>query len=120
MSNVTLSVKTQDSAGITYGDPAKPDTTVRFRSTSAVKNLNGVNATNYLTEIIANDNNSVEIGGVPAQDALSVRIRISGTLESKARLRVLLTSLAAQCGQWETENVMQGFRPATAPVLVIP
>lgn len=120
MANVTLSVKSQDNAGITYGDPAKPDNTVRFRFSSTVKNLNGVNATNYLTEIIANDNNSITIGGVSAQDALSVRIRISGTLESKARLRVLLTSLAAQVGQWETENVVQGFRPVTAPVIVTP
>lgn len=116
--STTLSVKSQDNSGITYADPAKPDTTVRFRFTSVNKTLNGVVTSNYATEIIANDNNSITVGGVSALDALSIRIRVSGALESKARLRQLLTSLAAQLGQWETENAMQGFRPSTAPVIL--
>lgn len=115
--SVTLSVKSQDSAGVTYADPAKPDTTVRFRFSSTVKQLNGVATPNYATEIIINDNNSVTVGSVSAQDALSIRVRVSGTLMSKTRLRQLLVSAAAQLGTWETENVMQGFRPATAPVI---
>lgn len=113
----TLSVRSQDNAGVTYANPAKPDTTIRFRFSSAVKQLNGVTVPNYATEIIVNDNNPVEIGTVSAQDALSIRVRVSGTLSSKARLRQLLTSLAAQLGTWETENTMQGFRPTTAPVI---
>lgn len=117
MASVTLSVKSQDSAGITYADPAKPDSTVRFRFSSTVKQLNGVSIPNYATEVIVNDNNSITIGSVSAQDALSIRVRISGTLLSKGRLRDLLTSIAAQLGTWETENVMQGFRPATAPAI---
>lgn len=117
MASVTLSVKSQDNSGITYADPAKPDTTVRFRFSSTVKQLNGVSVPNYATEIIANDNNAVTVGEVSAQDALSVRVRVSGTLLSKGRLRDILTSIAAQCATWETENVMQGFRPATAPAI---
>lgn len=117
---VTLSVKSQDNAGITYADPAKPDMTIRFRFTNTIKQLNGVSVPNYLTEVIANDNNAVTIGGVSAQDALSVRVRVSGTLTSKARLRQIIRSLAAQLATWETENAMQGFRPATAPVIVDP
>lgn len=113
----TLSVKSQENAGVTYADPAKPDTTVRFRFSSTVKQLNGVSVPNYATEIIVNDNNSITVGSVSAQDALSIRIRVSGTLLSKTRLRQLLTSAATQLGTWETENVMQGFRPATAPVI---
>lgn len=116
--STTLSVKSQDNSGVTYADPAKPDTTIRFRFSGATKALNGVTVPNYATEIIVNDNNPVTVGDVSAQDALSIRVRVSGTLESKARLRQLLTSLAAQVGQWETENVMQGFRPATAPVII--
>jgi len=116
--SITLSVKSQDNSGVTYADPAKPDTTIRFRFSSVNKTLNGVVTPNYATEIIANDNNSITVGGVAALDALSIRIRVSGCLESKVRLRQLLTSLAAQLGQWETENAMQGFRPATAPVII--
>jgi len=113
----TLSVKSQENAGVTYADPAKPDTTIRFRFASVNKTLNGVITPNYATEIIINDNNSITVGGVSALDALSIRVRVSGSLDSKTRLRQLLTSVAAQLGQWETENVMQGFRPATAPVI---
>lgn len=116
----TLSVRSQDNAGVTYANPGKPDTTVRFRFSGSSKALNGVTVPNYATEVIVNDNNAVTVGGVSAQDALSIRVRVSGALESKARLRQLLLSLAAQIGTWETENVMQGFRPVTAPVIVDP
>lgn len=117
MTATTLSIKSQDSSGVTYADPAKPDMTIRFRFGSVNKVLNGVQVPNLSTEIIANDNNSITIGSVSAQDALSVRVRISGSLNSKGRLRDILTSIAAQMATWETENVMQGFRPTTAPVL---
>lgn len=116
----TLSVKSQDNAGITYANPAKPDTTIRFRFSGSTKALNGVTVPNYASEIIVNDNNEVTVGDVTAQDALSLRLRVSGSLGSKARLRQLLLSLVAQLGTWETENVMQGFRPTTAPVIVDP
>jgi len=115
MATVTLSVKSQDSSGVTYADPAKPDMTVRFRFSTINKSLNGVQVPNYAVEIIGNDNNSITVGGVAALDALSVRLRVSGSIQSKARLRDILTSIGASLAQWETENVMQGFRPATAP-----
>lgn len=113
----TLSVKSQDNAGVTYADPAKPDMTVRFRFANASKTLNGVPVANYACEIIYNDNNAVTVGGVSAKDAVSIRVRVSGALESKTRLSQLISSLAAQIHTWDTENVMQGFRPVTAPVL---
>jgi len=120
MSAVTLSVKSQDSTGVTYAEASKPDSTIRFRSTVTQKTLGGQNVPNYATEIIANDNNSITVGSVSVLDALSIRIRVSGSLPSKTRLRNMLVSLAAQLGTWETENVMQGFRPATAPVITTP
>lgn len=115
MATVTLSVKSQDSSGVTYADPAKPDMTVRFRFSTTNKVLNGVQVPNYATEIIANDNNSITVGGVSALDALSVRVRVSGAIASAARLRDILTSVAAKLATWDTEHVMQGFRPSTAP-----
>lgn len=120
MPSVTLSVKSTDNAGVTYADPTKPDCTVRFRASSTTKVLNGVAIPNYATEIIINDQNSITVGSVSAQDPLSIRVRVSGALASKTRLRNLLTSLAAQLATWETENVIQGFRPSTAPVITTP
>lgn len=118
MPDITLSVKSLDNSGVTYADPAKPDTTVRFRFNSVNKMLNGVPTPNLASEMIINDNHAVTVGGVSAIDALSVRIRVSGSLASKARLRQLLVSAAAQLPSWETENVNQGFRPTTAPVIL--
>lgn len=116
MTATTLSIKSQDSAGITYADPSNPALQLRFRFSSVNKTLNGVVTPNLATELIFTDNNSITVGGVSALDALSVRLRVSGSLASKGRLRDILTSMAAQVGTWETENVMQGFRPTTAPV----
>jgi len=116
MTATTLSIKSQDSSGITYADPANPLLNIRFRFTSVNKTLNGVITPNLATEIIFTDTYGITVGGVSALDALSVRLRVSGSLASKGRLRDILTSMAAQCAQWETENVMQGFRPTTAPV----
>lgn len=116
----TLSVKSRDNNGVTYADPSKPDTIVRFRYSSSFKTANGAAVNNNLEEIIINDNNSISVGDIPVQDALSVRLRVSGSQGSKARLRLFLRSLAAQLAAWETENVFQGFQPTTAPVLVDP
>jgi len=115
--SVTLSVKSLDSAGVTYANPAKPDMTIRFKFSGTTKTLNGVQVPNHLTEIIVNDNNAVTVGGVAAVDAISIRVKVSGAFESKARLASLIGSLAAQLGTWETESVMQGFKPSTAPVI---
>lgn len=118
MANTTLLVKSLDNSGVTYADPAKPDTTVRFRFSSTGKVLNGVPTPNFATEIIVNDNVPVTLGSVDALDAVSIRIRVSGSLASKSRITLFLTSLAAQLVAWDTENVNQGFRPTTAPVLL--
>jgi len=112
----TLTLLRQEPTGVVYADTAKPDFTVRFRNTQAQKTLNGVNTKNYLTEIIYNDGNAVTIGGVAATDAISVRLRVSGTVESAARLTVLLHSLADQIQTWDSQKVMQGFPPTSAPV----
>jgi len=113
----TLKVLRQENTGVVYADPADLGLSVRFRHSSAQKSLNGVPTTNHVTEIIANDDHAVVIGGVNAKDALSVRIRTSGASESKARLRELLLALAAQVDDWDDESVFQGFNPTTAPVI---
>lgn len=102
--------------GVVYADPAKPDFTVRFRNNSATKSLGGVPVKNYVTEIIINDDNVVTIAGLPQKDALSVRIRASGTAESKARLKAILVSTASQLDEWSDEGVFTGFQPVTVPV----
>lgn len=116
----TLKLLSQDATGVTYADPSDRNCTVRFKSTSASKSLNGVAATNYSTEIIYNDGVDVVVGGVNAVDALSVRLRTSGADVSKVRLKAILLSLAAQVDEWETEGVFAGFPPVTAPVIPAP
>lgn len=113
----TLQLLRQENNGVVYADPAKPDMTVRFRNTSSNKTLNNVNVKNYLTEIIYNDGNPVTVSGVAATDAISVRLRVSGTVESATRIAVLLHALADQINTWQGETVFSGFNPTTAPVI---
>lgn len=102
--------------GPIFSDPTDPDFTVRFKTSTAPKSLNGARTTNYVTEIIVNDNCDVVIGGVNAVDALSVRLRVSGSIESMARLVSVVNSLASQVSTWGDEDVWLGFDPTTVPV----
>nr|QQM16276.1 hypothetical protein [Fonsystermes virus] len=114
----TLQVLSQDSAGVTFADPGKPDLTVRFKHTTSSKSINGVMVSNIRAEVIMNDNNVVNVGGATAVDANSVRLSVSGSIHSKARLSQLLLSLAGQIASWNQENVFLGFRPSSAPVIL--
>lgn len=116
MSVNTLQLYSQQSNGVTYCDPLNPNMTVRFKTTSSQKVLDGIKVPNYITEIAANDSHVVVIGAQSVSDALSVRIRTSGSLHSKARIKQMLIDLAAKVDTWENENVLIGFVPTTAPV----
>jgi len=116
----TLQVLRQLNDGIVYASPTKPDLTCRFKFTNSIKTLNGVSVSNNLREIIYNDNNPVVIGDVSANEAISVRIRVSGSVHSSARVRQLLLSFAAQTAAWEGQHVFAGFQPTTLPILIDP
>lgn len=116
MSVNTLSLYSQQSNGVTFCDPADPDYTVRFKFTSSPKVLDGVKAVNYICEIAANDNYIVSIGGNNVTDALSVRLRTSGSLQSVPRLKQMLLDLASRVDEWGAENVLLGFNPVTPPI----
>lgn len=102
--------------GSIWADALKPTATCRFKTTSGAKTVDGIRLQNNVTEIIFTDVNPVTSGEKTANDALSVRIRVSGAVESHARLKAILNSLASQCDEWSTENVLLGFEPTTAPI----
>lgn len=116
MTDTNLQLYSQQPNGVTYADSSDPDFTVRFKTTTSGKSLNGVQTTNYATEIIANDSHPVSINGVAAVDALSVRIRASGSIQSMSRLADILSGLAAKVPSWSSENVFVGFQPTTPPI----
>lgn len=116
MSVNTLQLYSQQSNGVIYCDPVNPNFTVRFKTTSSQKVIDGSKVQNFITEIAANDNHVVTIGSINASDALSVRIRTSGSLQSMGRLEQMLLDLAAKVATWKDENVLIGFAPVTAPI----
>lgn len=116
MSVNTLALYSQQTNGVTYCDAANPNFIVRFKTTSSQKVLDGQKVYNYITEITANDNHLVAVGSMSVTDALSVRIRTSGSLQSMPRLKQMLLDMAAKVESWETENVLIGFKPVTAPI----
>lgn len=113
----TLKVQRLENTGVVYADPSDLNVSVRFRHSVGQKSINGVPVSNHVTEVIYNDDNNVTVGGVNAIDAVSVRLRVSGAAESKARIRELLLAMAAQVDNWDDESVFQGFNPTTAPVI---
>lgn len=116
MSVNTLLLFSQQPNGVTYCDPENPDFTVKFKSTSSQKVLDGKKVQNVITEIGINDNHAVAIGGVVVSDALSVRIRTSGSVPSMPRLKQMLLDAAGKLGTWSDENVLIGFKPTTPPI----
>lgn len=119
MSTRATQLYSQQTNGVTFADPLEPDFTVRFKTTSSPKSLNGMSVTNYATEIIINDQNRVDIGQESAVDALSIRIRVSGSNMSQSRLQDMLVGLSAQLPVWVGENVLIGFQPTTVPTNTI-
>lgn len=108
-------IKTRDAYGVTYSAPTDPELSVRFKTNVSTKSIGGVTLQNYLSELIINDLNEVAVGGSTANDPVSVRLRISGALESRARVAEMLAELALHLNTWESEDVFIGFEPNTAP-----
>lgn len=114
-----LKLYSQQPNGVTYVDPAKPSYVMRFKTNSSPKNLDGQRVSNYVTEIIVNDVNDITVGGKIIPEALSVRLKVSGSDVSHDRLKAMVASLAGQLTTWNTEDVLLGFQPESAPDVII-
>lgn len=104
-----------DATGVTYADPTDPDFTCRFKFSTAKKTIDGNSVTNQVTEIIYNVPNDVAIGSCTASDPISVRVKISGSHLSESRIAAILDCFCHDCPTWQTEGVLTGFEPTTAP-----
>lgn len=107
----------RDGNSITYANPTDPNFQVRIKTSSAKKVLKGNPVDNYITDIIATDDHAVELptSAGKVEDALSVRIRTSGTVYGHERILKILQSLATNYQAWYEEGVFVGFEPATLP-----
>lgn len=113
---MALKIQKIEQNGVVYADPADPGLSVRFKQTEQGKSLNGVPTSNHVTEVIVNDDNAITVSGKDAIDAISIRLRVSASAQSKARVKALLGILAAS-NRWADEDVFGGFRPTTPPSL---
>lgn len=112
---MTFKIQKIEPTGVVYADPADPGLSVRFKQTEQAKSLQGAPVTNHVTEVIVNDDNAVTVSGTAAIDAISIRLRVSASTFSKARVKALLVALAADLDNWSDEDVFGGFRPVTTP-----
>lgn len=110
---MTMKVITMDQYGVTYADSSDPDFQVRFKTTNGRKSIDGVSVQNFVTEVIVTDNNKVG----DMNEALSVRLRTSGSVENKARLYALIDVLADNLAALKSDDVFFGFRPTAAPTV---
>jgi hypothetical protein len=115
---MAFKVQKTENTGVVYAEPTDPDQTVRVKHAAQVKSLNNLQVTNQVTEVIVNDNYGVTIGDATAVDALSIRVRISGSLQATARKKALLMALLTTLDNWADEDVLSGFNPTTVPVSV--
>lgn len=113
---MTFKVQKTENSGIVYADPSDPDLTVRVKHTSSVKTLGQSQVQNQVTEVVVGDLHSITVGGNTSADALSIRLRVSGSTQSHARKKALLQALNETMDVWVTEDVLQGFNPTTVPV----
>lgn len=110
-------VFSRDSAGVTYSDPLSvTGFSVRFKTASARKTIDGLLLQNSATEIIIQDTNPVTVGDKTVNDPLSIRIRVSGAINSATRVKAILLAAAGQLPTWATEDVFLGYEPTTVPV----
>lgn len=116
MANRQLKLYSRQPNGETWADPIQPNYTIRFKTTTTPKSLDGNRTTNYMTEIIMNDVHNVTIGDQVTADALSVRIRTSGAIESIDQLKNMLKDSCEQLvAAWLEEDVLTGFPVDTPP-----
>lgn len=108
-----------DASSITYADPANPDLTVRVKQSSSTKNLGNSSIPNITTEIIINDLFDVTVGSEAFPEALSVRTKVSGSYLSKTQKKALVGLMTACLTAWANEDVLDGFEPATVPVMPV-
>lgn len=108
-------IKTRDAYGVTFSSPEDSDLTIRFKTNMSKKSVGGKMLTNSLSEVIYNDVNPVTVGTETVNDALSVRVRISGSTLSSDRISEVLSDIAGHLVTWDGEDVFIGFEPQTPP-----
>lgn len=101
--------------GAIFMSPAKPSYSVRFKTLRSPKKLGSIQTENVVQEIIATALNQVNVGNNTADDAISVRIRVSGSVLSEAAVNALATAIASSVPAWTAEHVMVGYNPVTPP-----
>lgn len=116
---MALKIQKIEATGVVYADPSDPGLSIRFKQSEQGKTLSGVTVANHVTEIIVNDDNAITVSGVAAVDAVSLRLRVSGSTYSKARIKALLVALASDLDNWSDEDVFGGFRPTTIPTAAV-
>lgn len=118
---MTFKVQKTETTGIVYAEPNDPDQTVRVKHSAQIKSLGGINVTNQVTEIVVNDAHTVVVAGETSSlDAISIRVRVSGSLQATDRKKALLSALLTTLSNWADEDVLKGFNPSTVPVSVTP
>lgn len=115
MALTPLQVYRSGTDGVIYMSPSKPSFSVRFKTTRAPKKLGAIQTENVIQEIIATALNPVVVGSNTADDAISFRVRISGSVLSEAAIGSLASAIAASVPTWAAEHVLIGFNPVTVP-----
>jgi hypothetical protein len=114
---MAFQLQKSDGNSATYADPTDADYTVRVKQTQVSKSLDGKPVKNWITEVIMGRTNPIEVEGIDAVDQCSVRLRISGAVQSAAALQAMADLLAGCIAEWSDEHWLIGFNPTSVPAI---
>lgn len=116
-----MRVLSRSATDVTFADPTDPNCTIRVKRSGGVKKIGPLSVDNNVTEVISNDTVTLSEGGtILGDDAISVRMRISGSARSKSRLLRLMNMTIAYVEALEDDGVFEGFEPTATPTIIEP
>lgn len=118
MTQRTLRYLTADQRSFTFADPSNARNTLRVIVDRSDKTMNGIKLQNVSSQFISNKQGRVVDGDNVANDALSLRLSISGSTASASEIAQMWADLKANV-DLAIADVTSGFPVTTNTAFVI-
>lgn len=100
-----------DVNSVTFADPSDINHTFRVKNSRTPKNLQGVPLTNNRMEFIDNSHAVRISGDNVAKEPLSIRVIISGSIESETEVLQRWTDMKTNVDAAIVDGALKGFKP---------
>lgn len=118
MTQQTAKLQSVDANSVTFADPTDISHTLRVKNNRTPKTLYGVQLTNNRIEFIENDTALRSNGDKQVKEPLSVRVVISGSIESEDELTQMWANSKVNVDSAIADGALKGFKPTQATQIV--